>query len=1832
MSRLGLSSAFSHALRRLFHGAPNRRARRAMRQRWTSSRLRLECLESRVLLSSYIIQDLGTLGGNGSEAYAINAQGEVVGEAALANGTVHAVLWAPGQSGQDLGTLGGSNSAAIAINILGEIVGKADTASAQGHPFDLQPGGSMTDLTNGPPSSDLATLLTAKGINDTGVIVGQGSFNLIDLVTNASYSFDPPSGTLNMLNGGNLDSSFNFDEIVSGEATAVAGTRAVANLVYLDHGNQVSLAAVENINTPDSDVPLPAIANQADSYVYGISAPNGSGTQFAVGTAFDTSGNSHALLWTIPTDPHSATVSDLGSLSGTFPTAVWGVNSLGDVVGSDHDTVSGKDIAIVKYHDGSVVSLNSLLPPGSGITLTEATGINDSGQICAYGSNNTGEVRAFLLTPVIPTPPQATLTNAPDINSSGATTYSFVVTYTDANGIDSTTLNNAIQVTGPGGFSQTASLASTAGTSTQLAATYNISAPGGTWDFADNGTYTITLNNNVVKNISGQPLAGGTLGHFVAAIAVKRGSISGTVFNDANGNGQRDPGEGGVPNTDVFLDLNDDGKFDLGDRVTQTDANGNYSFNGLLPGSYRVMELVVAPHAVTSPSNDVHLVNLNEGQNVTGQNFGDAADPQITGIAGQSLAGTPQGQTAQFDQPATVLHVSGVNFAANDIFYFGNDQATASLTNLQTDSNGNQTFDLQVPQLATTGALVVYSPNSNRYTTLLPTFTVDSYRNVNGFSFDNDGKTPDESASEPNFSFDELTKVYGADQTDITVDPCGILTLGLANCTVDTGIPNPLAYLELAIINDALPPSNGECVGFSLTAARLSLGLEASYPSGQYQLGDFPAQTGTDGSTVWDLSNSADLRQVIRLAHLEQTSDEVLTHYVTQIIADEVNGVSNLINDVKNQLAQGLPVPIGLLLPDGGHCVLAYNVQDNPNGSVTLDVYDPDLPYGQSSEEDGTASATVPGVEDGEAHAQAVQRSTITFDSSGHWTYDGGAVTSPASGGLGSISPIPLSLFDSHTLLAANLTSLLTGFVFGSASETQVTDSSGHTLLNADGSPNTNPNTMIPNAARFDLDDGSPPLDLIEGTGSFMQTITGTGSGTYGAASLSSDAMAVISGVASGKGQTDQFGLDPSNDKLTFLPGSTKTLNADLVINAPAGVQREAQLTGTAAGGGTQALQFQGSQRDHVVFNAVGGGTFSLNLTSNANGLVQTFTTGPMTLAAGDSVDVLPSNWADIQGATATIVVTHANGSTTTSTISNGGQGLQVSAKEAVSFTAPVANFTNQTATGKSAVIDWGDGTTSIGTVGTVVMGGTEDVTVSGSHTYAQQGYYPTRITLSDANGPLGQATGEAAVAFNKFTLAPANISAFAGVPFSGTVATMTDIPSGEDASDFGVSINWGDGTTSAGTLQETSPGQFLVRGSHTWAATGPQSVTVTVTENGSASGQGQTLNIGSNTNFSGTVAQLQLPISGSATSDYVATIDWGDGTTSTGTLTLQADGSVILSGSHLYATGNKSYVTHFTLTGGPSASTTSTAIANPAVGTVTGTLFDDLNGNGTMDSGDEGIPDQTVFIDLNNDGKLDPGDPFAVTNSSGVYTISNVLAGNVHVSEILPSGFHVTAPASGSYTVTLNAGQTLSNLNFANTQLAQISGTVFVDANGNGKQDPSEPGLANQIVYLDLSNTGVLGPNDPTAITNSTGAFAFTVNPGSYVVRLQPASDVTITTPAGGAYSVTVGEGGTNSSGLFGVQLPPPPALSPPPPPPVSPPPSPPPSPKPPPTLHTPPLLAFFDSLLAGVETVNGNETETVIDRFFGIPLFISTYDGAGNLMSVTLFGIDVTLLIELL
>ena len=67
----------------------------------------------------FTVTNLGTLGGNSSIAYAINASGQVAGSASLADGTVRATRWTNGLA-LNLGVPFGNNSAAYGINDAGK--------------------------------------------------------------------------------------------------------------------------------------------------------------------------------------------------------------------------------------------------------------------------------------------------------------------------------------------------------------------------------------------------------------------------------------------------------------------------------------------------------------------------------------------------------------------------------------------------------------------------------------------------------------------------------------------------------------------------------------------------------------------------------------------------------------------------------------------------------------------------------------------------------------------------------------------------------------------------------------------------------------------------------------------------------------------------------------------------------------------------------------------------------------------------------------------------------------------------------------------------------------------------------------------------------------------------------------------------------------------------------------------------------------------------------------------------------------------------------------------------------------------------------------------------------------------------------------------------------------------------------------------------------------------------------------------------------------------------------------------------------------------------------
>ncbi len=72
------------------------------------------------------------------------------------------------------------------------------------------------------------------------------------------------------------------------------------------------------------------------------------------------------------------------------------------------------------------------------------------------------------------------------------------------------------------------------------------------------------------------------------------------------------------------------------------------------------------------------------------------------------------------------------------------------------------------------------------------------------------------------------------------------------------------------------------------------------------------------------------------------------------------------------------------------------------------------------------------------------------------------------------------------------------------------------------------------------------------------------------------------------------------------------------------------------------------------------------------------------------------------------------------------------------------------------------------------------------------------------------------------------SLTGTAGSPVSGTLASVTDPNSNDPPSDLSATINWGDGSTSSGTITGGN-GSFNVAGSHTYATGGSYTITATV-------------------------------------------------------------------------------------------------------------------------------------------------------------------------------------------------------------------------------------------------------------------------------------------------------------------------------------------------------------------------------------------------------------------
>ncbi len=143
-------------------------------------------------------------------------------------------------------------------------------------------------------------------------------------------------------------------------------------------------------------------------------------------------------------------------------------------------------------------------------------------------------------------------------------------------------------------------------------------------------------------------------------IMVQPGSITGTVYNDLNGNGTRDGGEPGLAGWTVKLS-------GTVTTSTTTDANGTYTFPNLFPGAYTVTEQRGFGWAQTSPAGTSYALSVsNSVRFYSGQDFGNQIVHRVTAVTPAAYTTTGLAApvlTAQFDtamDPTTFHDTSSV--------------------------------------------------------------------------------------------------------------------------------------------------------------------------------------------------------------------------------------------------------------------------------------------------------------------------------------------------------------------------------------------------------------------------------------------------------------------------------------------------------------------------------------------------------------------------------------------------------------------------------------------------------------------------------------------------------------------------------------------------------------------------------------------------------------------------------------------------------------------------------------------------------------------------------------------------------------------------------------------------------------------------------------------------------------------------------------------------------------------------------------------------------------------------------------------------------------------
>ncbi len=250
-----------------------------------------------------------------------------------------AFLW-DGSVMRDLGTLGGTDAAALAINERGQVMGLSYSSTTQ-------------------PSACNPTAAVPLG----------------------TFIWDQKNG---MRNIGTLGGTCTM-------GSALNNRGQVAGVSWLKGDGGYGHAFVWEDGVIQDLGPLDASCTQ----VFALSESGQAVGVWCLPTGY------HAALWTKV--GQSWQITDLGTTDNDPCSNAFDINARGQIVGGSQSLAEcpgeGDSTTAFLWENGSIVDLNTLIPPGSALYLVEGNIINDKGEIAGNGVDARGNNHTFLLIP-----------------------------------------------------------------------------------------------------------------------------------------------------------------------------------------------------------------------------------------------------------------------------------------------------------------------------------------------------------------------------------------------------------------------------------------------------------------------------------------------------------------------------------------------------------------------------------------------------------------------------------------------------------------------------------------------------------------------------------------------------------------------------------------------------------------------------------------------------------------------------------------------------------------------------------------------------------------------------------------------------------------------------------------------------------------------------------------------------------------------------------------------------------------------------------------------------------------------------------------------------------------------------------------------------------------------------------------------------------------------------------------------------------------------------------------------------------------------------------------